>query len=1225
MPSQDTSRSAFDDRKQYTRVHMQQGRVLVDDDWNEAAAIAADDQRRTRVDVIGPAGSPDSGFRIEALAGAIAAGDPVDFRIRAGTFYLGGLRLELGHDETLRNQADWLRVSASLPPRPVAQRLDLVYLEACEQTVTAAEDAELLEAALGGPDTTTRLRVVRRVGVVPDVGVVGCAAAWQIARAAWTAAGQGTMDADHELVSDARLGVTFVPGAPPADLCAPTVAGGYLGAENQAIRVELLGPNTLTWGFDNAAPVYRVALSSAGARVTLLTPPRDEMHWPLAGQIVEIIPWGSLLPNGEQAAERQGHFARVLTSFDPDQGFFEIDVAAPNVVAASVQPPVPGGQTWGFGEEWKSRADRPALEAGGSYAYLRVWNRGVPAPGAPPPTAAVPYLPGAALTLGGTGVAVTITGNARRAGDHWIIAARPRTPDQVVPWELRALGGRAAHGVRRFRAPLGIIRWTPAAANTLIAEVVHDCRLPFHPLTRLQGCCRYRVGDELRSFGDFTSIQAAVNALPAEGGEICVLPGEYRERVLIANRTNVEIHGCGPESRVVEPAGGAGAVITVSDSQGVTLRGLGVEAPTAEGVRIEQTANAAGEGTVRVRLEDLSIAVRDLSGIMVRGGRFLTLLRNRVVVAELASPLAVGSDLGRWAGITLGADDVLAELNTVTVLPTRTMPTMAFGGIQLLGLSDRIELRRNSILRGTGNGITLGSTVLVPAGTTDPGGGGDAPGGTIVVDGGGCVHIGIVDTGGGGPRERVPVSAGSLNDIRIVDNDIEEMGANGIGVVQFFDLEGPDGGYITVDRLTIDGNRIRRCLRLEPLEPPPELWAELGHGGIALADGEHVVIRENRIERNGRSHLDPVCGIFVLRAEGLIVEANQVLDNGTIAGEGTMAAGHRGGIVVVRASPGRFLAGSDVPGGGDAAAPGSALHALRIHDNVVVHPIGRALTAMGCGAMSIQNNQLTSRGTNAPNIIQLVIQLFQLLQSGSAGHTTGTGGSSTGSAASAAAARRGQLMLLLLELVSGRAVSVIDGGLSPEFFMLIGYAAQSKTTMVPATGIAGSAMAGLVDAKTGGVLVQLAALARAGGNILFHDNHVRFDPVAGQQVLALASVVLLSLDEVTCHDNHLDCILPRADFMITNLAAGGWSVGAQANRMKEFPVRALLSAATFAMMNNTSGNQGTHCFYVNGISPALRVSHSNRSFMGALLPDYCRWLGDTDPKTPTPAPDGDPV
>ncbi len=54
--------------------------------------------------------------------------------------------------------------------------------------------------------------------------------------------------------------VGFLPNnALAADLCSPSVQSGYLGAENQAIRIEIgSGGNTLLWGYDNASPLYRV-------------------------------------------------------------------------------------------------------------------------------------------------------------------------------------------------------------------------------------------------------------------------------------------------------------------------------------------------------------------------------------------------------------------------------------------------------------------------------------------------------------------------------------------------------------------------------------------------------------------------------------------------------------------------------------------------------------------------------------------------------------------------------------------------------------------------------------------------------------------------------------------------------------------------------------------------------------------------------------------------------
>ncbi|NOG51783.1 MAG: hypothetical protein HND48_21890 [Chloroflexi bacterium] len=47
---------------------------------------------------------------------------------------------------------------------------------------------------------------------------------------------------------------------------------------------------------------------------------------------------------------------------------------------------------------------------------------------------AIPFATNTALTLGTTGIQVTITGSDRVPTDYWIIGARPETPDQVYPW-----------------------------------------------------------------------------------------------------------------------------------------------------------------------------------------------------------------------------------------------------------------------------------------------------------------------------------------------------------------------------------------------------------------------------------------------------------------------------------------------------------------------------------------------------------------------------------------------------------------------------------------------------------------------------------------------------------------------------------------------------------------------------------------------------------------------
>ena len=70
MSTIDLSRDATDPRKRYAGVRMQQGRVLTDDDFNEAAVLDAEEMRRTRLDAIGAYGA---GALFGGIPGGLAA------------------------------------------------------------------------------------------------------------------------------------------------------------------------------------------------------------------------------------------------------------------------------------------------------------------------------------------------------------------------------------------------------------------------------------------------------------------------------------------------------------------------------------------------------------------------------------------------------------------------------------------------------------------------------------------------------------------------------------------------------------------------------------------------------------------------------------------------------------------------------------------------------------------------------------------------------------------------------------------------------------------------------------------------------------------------------------------------------------------------------------------------------------------------------------------------
>src|SRR5829696_4497151 len=92
----DYTRFTFDPRKRFTSVLLQQGRVQLDSDWNELAAITAHLEQTEAVDVIGVCGAPEAGggFAVEPLDKGNA-----DFRITNGRIYVGGLLCELLPEE----------------------------------------------------------------------------------------------------------------------------------------------------------------------------------------------------------------------------------------------------------------------------------------------------------------------------------------------------------------------------------------------------------------------------------------------------------------------------------------------------------------------------------------------------------------------------------------------------------------------------------------------------------------------------------------------------------------------------------------------------------------------------------------------------------------------------------------------------------------------------------------------------------------------------------------------------------------------------------------------------------------------------------------------------------------------------------------------------------------------------------------------------------------------
>jgi hypothetical protein len=992
MTNGDITRLLVQPSKHYVGARMQQGRTVLDSDFNEEAALGDEERRRALADIVGSTGSPDRGFAAALGIGDAVTLQPVSFngeapvetlnyRISPGTMYVGGQRFEhearalggvVGGDPIVF-QRDFLQMRAADAPRTGDNHSQLTYLRGWQQWVSAAEDEELRERALGDDiDTSLRVRAMARVEVREVTTTQDCAGAWEEVRQQIEAEAGGAFDdSGHELLSPARLRATFVPGE-ALDACAPCApddVGRYLGANNQTIRIMLAAPDRYVWGFDNASPLYRVELGAAAdglVPVRMLTEPRDEARWPLVNTVVEFLPWSALLDNREKVAAEVGVHLRVAEGFDPDTTSFQLDAADLPQLDALVR-------------QWD--AAHPDIDSlpndadpDGRYLYIRIWHR-LDAETDPVllDTAAGPT--NHAL-LRRQGLLPEFTGGGR-PGDYWVVTVRPNTPQQVTPWNLTQPGGVPPHGPRHVYAPLSLITFRPPAAgepaNTEVVESLLDCRRSFRPLVERSGCSTHTVGNGVDSLGDFRSIQAAIDALPPEGGRICVLPGTYTEAIRI-ERPDIIVEGCGRQTTIRTPTGETAPALVHLLASRLTLRELALETQGQIGVLAgtgEPTEEPASEDLVLERLfvtadERAGVAGQARSAIDVRGGR-------RVLVR--ACEVEMLGSVSDEAGLFVRGEDIHVEGCRIETARTQDAFT-AWGGLQVGGGSRRVEIVRNHIVGGLGHGVTLGSLEWVSETirTTSFGAG-----------------VGLQDSFDPcAPVQEIvqpvevesvrfdPETAGDLEDVLILDNRIEAMQSNGISALTMLRLE-DDGSQdmITVDRLTIERNRISGCVvqsrtlassspapKTKKLQPGEEevfgqfLISSIPPAGIALVDGEHIVIRGNMIRDNGTTDPGPIAGVSIAFGNDILIEENRIQNNGlrqpaSIPSISSM----RAGIAV-------SLAGvaSNQPTQDQADTLGSS---LRVIGNVVEHPNGPALAARATGPVAVEDNYLLSLGNNA--------------------------------------------------------------------------------------------------------------------------------------------------------------------------------------------------------------------------------------------------------------------
>ena len=608
MPS-DISRTS--DEQRYDGVVMQQGRVILDRDVNALRQTIDRRIAHDALDIIGPCGTPDNGFAIGPAPGFSSpvnpplwvpplppaspiAAEPYDFSISAGTMYVGGQRAVFpvnvpgqgAVEYSYFDQPNWL--SPLAPATPPNQ--EFIYLHLFENEVSAVEDPELKDVALGGPDTTQRLDLVKRVKRL-DVGSTDCTGARDEAVRIWAALGLLFDPQTMRLVPQVALQVSYANPSTATDPCDPIAQGGYLGADNQLIRVQVISggptgaPPGIIWGYDNASFLYRAAASpQTPTTLVLAQSPVDAFHMPQQGQVVEVLRSAYIIDtepnstNPQQAdtvrcvAEAHGVICTLISPYQPDTLSLSLDQSLPAEYLNDSNPL--------FVRIWQSQIATVAADGTTLYALQNAdgSQTGVQV----------------ALDVGGQG-------NPLPVGAYWMFAVRPSTPQAVYP-ERFLIRPQPPDGPRQWICPLGTIAWSggevsPAGIPLPSTPVFHDCRNSFCNLVEAcqqhsaAGCCSVTLRPEDLA-ADASALQKAADQFlgAAAGAAICLSQGTFvlsQPLMLTARHSGLTIEGCHGAVAIQasddpKAAQFTQGLVIVAGADRITLKGITFNPPAIE-------------------------------------------------------------------------------------------------------------------------------------------------------------------------------------------------------------------------------------------------------------------------------------------------------------------------------------------------------------------------------------------------------------------------------------------------------------------------------------------------------------------------------------------------------------------------------------------------------------------------------------------------------------------
>jgi Family of unknown function (DUF6519) len=1210
----DNSRFTFNPRNDYSGIVMQQGRVQLDSDWNEWLAQLTRRIQAGTLDILGravyPATTPHA-FEITASS----PGGKNTLLIGPGRMYVDGLLAE-NHGDPVAAQWDPALGEMSDAPQPplasaTAGAIDytqqpyvppntallsgngpfLAYLDVWVRPVDYINNPELIDVAVG-VDSTGRLQTV-----------------WQVRLKDLSNSPSATCDSSIDgwppPPSAGLLNTGITPTAPSGPCCL-TSGAAYTGLENQFYRVEIQRPGTpetsalpplnlaggiatFKWSRDNGSVITGVngianATNSAGDAASQL-----EVQSLGRDQVLGFAPgnWIEILDDSTEFSLTPGELHQIDT----------IDFAAKTItLATTLGASFPAGDTNPTVHTRIRRWDQSGkvYEQDGVTVWWDIDAQG---------SSDIPVPPAGTSLILENGITVSFDlislAGGFNTGDFWSFAARTATG------EVEKLDKGASRGIHHHYARLSIVTFPNSAT---------DCRTQWPPSTgesECGCCCTCTVGDGVNTFGKYTSINAAIKALPEFGGEVCILPGLYFENVLIQNRRDVVLRGCGWQTRIASeslkpspppgppaafvPAGAAGAntdappfaaVITISQSQHVKLLSFAVEAAEDEvGVLIDGTGklSAASKSdasatnvpealtteparTLDITLDDLVLIASRLPAILADNVTLLQVENNRIAMENVA---------GRWPAVWVSGNEIRIVHNRLGIqsetadlewLPAIVRSDIAkeapSGGAALTGFANFVAPGGIQI-GGTSTGAATRDVFVVENEIDSAGWNGITLGSVAILDANGN------NTGGiSGTTVEVPGPCDTTITFQIPTSHPGEPGSRIVAAGNLVNIQinrnrihntgacgiGPVGFFDPKsgpEVVSIQNLTISAntitCSLLREVTPLAQLTSG-AFGAVCVPYVEDLVIRDNAITDFGFRPGDPVCGIFVLYGQIIDISRNQVLETRDW-----------NFITQEQILPTGIRGGIVIV----AAAPPSFtnLGSLYSKTNALTGEYNAPSHVPGVPALRVEHNVVR-------------------VASGDALEAAGFGPFSiVNNHLSTAGTPRGEAVTAIAQTVF-----ILNLGISIELASLAGKFSNLGQPMPVSTS---SLSQGPGSASCGAVT--------------FTDNICQLEARVSRPH-CFSSLTIITLDDLIFGNNQcwVDA-LPSTAALDALLLAG--SLQATSNRFQEaagFPV--LASAFTIGGLNITGHNISTYCLFATGtLQPALKTK--NLSLIGSQLCD----------------------